>query len=177
MTHFVIDFLHQLSFLVQSPSNSLITSEQIDNSNFSYASELLDSFIQYVDDIEWFEFLHGRLLIATDPEAGEELIQQLAHQALKNQDLEFNLELLAQMVQEGDEKLFMKLAKASIPLLKEEVDFQDLITLTADYFGCLDDDDKEEALNALLNKRTKIRINAAFKQSDADAATFLKIVK
>lgn len=152
-------------------------SEQIDNENISYASELLDSFLMYVDDIEWFEFLHARVLMATDPEAGEELIQQLTHQALKNHDLEFNLELLSQMVQEGDEKLFIKLARASAPLLKTEADFQDLATIGADYFGCLDDDDKENALNELLKKRSKIGIATSFRQNDPDLATFLTIVK
>lgn len=151
-------------------------SEQIDNENFSYAQELLDSFIEYVEDIKWFDFLRMRILKHTDPEGAAVLIEQLVEEASEDEDLQFNLELLCEMVQEGEEDTFVYLIKSSIPLLETEEDFQDLLAICSDFYRCQDQENKEKAIQSLLQNRPQQGLLAEFTSSDSGLARLLEIL-
>jgi hypothetical protein len=151
-------------------------SEQIENDNYSYASELLDSFTDYVHDVKWFELLRVRLLSATDGEAAKILVEQLAKEASNEEDLSFSLEVLSEMVQEGQQEAFVKLAEKCTSLLEVEEDFQDLMNICIDYYSCLDEEDKERQIKELLGNRTKKPEQQPFKQNDTDLLNLLKIL-
>lgn len=152
--------------------------EQIDNDNFSYASELLDGFTPYVRDVKWFEFLRARVLSATDPKAANLIVRRLvtAECSSKNPNLEFNLELLSFLVRVGDKETFDRLVKTSASLIKAEEDFQDLVAISADFYHCLDRDPIEQELQGILKKRIKIPLEKEFDRKDPQFAEFFKII-
>lgn len=151
-------------------------SEQIDFGNISYASELLDDFIDYVKDLRWFEFLKARILINTDPLGTYETIRQLIQDAKDEPDLEFNLELLSFMVQGGEGDLLAKLVQQTYPLLEMEEDFQDVLNICADYFSCLDQDKKEQEIQTLIQKRKKRSPQEIIEFNDPDFKTLMQII-
>lgn len=152
-------------------------SEQIDNGNYSYALELIDGFVDYIEDDKWYEFLRVRILSHTDPEGASILIQQLAEEACNDDDLLFNLEILSEMVQEGDEDNFVSLVKRSTPLIETEDDFQDLLTICMNYYCCQDLENKEKALQKLLEQRSDRKPSAKFDQQDPDLKRLLDILR
>lgn len=152
-------------------------SEQIDNGNFSYASELLESFIDFVEDDKWFEFLRVRIYTHTDSESAKILIQQLTDEAIVENDLQFNLELLSEMVQEGEPDIFALLVKKTSDLLNSEEDFQDLITVCLDYYSCQDQEKEEKQLLSILEQRAQNPITAPFSKEDVDLEKLFYIVQ
>lgn len=150
--------------------------DQIDNDNFSYASELLDSFIDYVDDDKWFEFLRIRILTHTDPQVAKELIEQIADEALEEEDLQYNLELLSEMIQEGEPDTFTSLVTHSSELINSEEDFQDLLAICLDYYSCQDLESQEKAIYTLLINRSEKNLLESCDQNDEDLKNLLKII-
>lgn len=148
--------------------------EQIDAGDISYAEELLEDFSPYVIDTKWFEFLRARLLAITDQAASERLIHKLIHEATKKPELEFNLEVLSFMVILGEKEDFIKLVKKTIPLLKNEEDFQDLLSICADFYHRLDFDNVEVSIQEILRKRSQKPLKMAFLTSDPDVADLFK---
>jgi hypothetical protein len=150
--------------------------EQIDNQNYSYASELLDGFSGYIKETKWFDFLRARILTATDAEGAYVLLKQIVKDAEKKKDLEYNLEILSCMVQAGEKDLFVKLVKQTVPLLKIEDDFKDLLAICADYYRCLDQEQEESMLLKLLKTRDKTLPESTVNRKDPAFADLFKIV-
>lgn len=149
--------------------------EQVDNENFSYALELLDAFIDYVEDDKWFEFLRVRIYLHSDVESAITLIDQLIDEAFHHDDLQFNLELLSEMVQEGGVASFAALVYRSVDLLETEEDFQDLLGVSLDFFSCQDCEREENIVLAILKKREEREVSAPFKNNDGDLAKLLAL--
>jgi len=149
---------------------------QIENENFFYALELYDNFIEYVTDFKWFDLLKVRILNHTDPEGAEILIQQLTEEAKEEDDLQFNLEILAEMSQEGLPKTFVSLVQSCTKLLKTEEDFQDLLTLCIDYYCYQDEENKEDKLQNLFQSRPRENLFISFNPKDPDLETFFSIL-
>lgn len=133
--------------------------EQIDLRDYPYASELLDDFYNYVDEAKWFDFLKARLTAKTDPASGAEMITALIADVQSEPDLDFNLAVLSFLVEEGDEKLFCELVKKTTLLLEVEEDFQDLVTICADYYHRLDNDAKEAEIQEIVKKREGVALD------------------
>lgn len=149
---------------------------QIDGQNYSYASELLDGFINYVKEIRWFEFLKARLLAVQDPQSANETIRQLLANAAKNPDLDFNLEILTFLVKGGEKDIFLKMVKRTLALLELEEDFQDLLSICADYYRLLDHDNEERAIQNILEKRSNNALEGVFNPGDAQVKELLQII-
>lgn len=141
-------------------------SEQIDNRNYSYATELLEGFTSYVHDVKWFDFLGVRLIALKDPEEANLLLQQLLQIHEEESDLEFLFEVLAFLVKDGEHKLFGELVHKSLPLIASEADLQDLLKLCIDYFHYLDKEVQEELFNKLLNERSSDFMEDPIKPND-----------
>jgi hypothetical protein len=150
-------------------------SEQIDESNESYANELLEAFKGYVSDTKWFDFLKARLMISSDPIAGDRLIHELIKDNNHtSSNLEFNLDVLTFMIQEGSSDDFRQLVKKTLPLLRYEEDFQDLLLICADFYHRLDQEELERAIQAILNKRAKIPLRLPFEGHDPLLEEFVR---
>lgn len=175
-----IDVLHSIN---KGCANDIETflydfiAEQVDNHNFSYAAELLDGFSAYVEDDKWFEFLRMRLLTRSDPESAKALVKHLAEEASVENDLQFNLELLSEMVQHDDPALFRKLVLQTAKFLEYEEDFQDLLAICRDYYNCQDQENKEEQVLRILENRSHISISTPFNTKDKDLEQLTLVVK
>ena len=146
--------------------------DQVDN--LSYASELIDSFEDYIFDGRWFDLLRIQVASATGPAVAARMLDDLVDEALEDSDLDFSLELLGYMVQGGNHQQFVQLVRKTLELIELESDFQELITICADYYGCLDMCDEEAQLQQLLNHRPD---STAFDSDDDAVATLNAIVR
>jgi hypothetical protein len=149
-------------------------SEKIDEEEIAFAAELLDDFMPFVKDKIWFEFLKAKVLSFSDQDKANELINKL-HQD-KYLDVELALELLEFLAHFGDQALFLRLAKKTVPLIEFEDEFQDLLLITEKYFSCLDLDEKEEKVSSLLKKRSKKNHEAELDKNDTDVKAYLNLL-
>lgn len=128
-------------------------SEQIDHENHAYALDLLEGFEPYLSDQKWVDFLRSRVIVETDPEESKELLQQVVKRAIKDENIEFNFEVLAFLVQEGEEGSFQQLAKKTLELIRTEDNFHEFLALAADYFSCIDLEEKERQVQIIIDSR------------------------
>lgn len=151
--------------------------EQIEEDNFRYATELVEGFKPYLEGDIWFDLLLIRLTNIEDKEIAQTALKKLVLKAVKQKDLELNLEILAFIAREGDSGDFHKIVKNTIPLLEVEEDFQDLLALCGDYFRLLDKDKENAAVESILNDRLSINLNSQISQSDPDLQKLLSVIK
>lgn len=147
--------------------------EQLDEDNAQYASELVDAFYEYVPDTRWFDFLKVRLAVLNDEEEAGEILAELIAEA---DDLDFCLELLAFLVEEGQNEQFSQLLAATIPLLESEEDLQDLLGLCRDYHQRRDQEQQEQEVVALLESRKGIKPESELDPHDAVFAKLTGLV-
>lgn len=150
-------------------------SEQIDNGNISYASELIEDFHEYASDSKWFEFLRAQVIATTDPKASNDIIRTLIKKISKNPDFEFAIEMFAFLSQSGEHDVFQSLLKSSIPLASTEEDFHEILTLSADYFARLDRDKEEQQIQGIIQSRQHFLPEAKFHPKDPQVTELLKI--
>lgn len=150
--------------------------EQIDAKNISYASELLDAFAEYVRDTRWFDFLRVRVMSHSDPAGADLAVRQLIKENTADPELEFNLEVLAYLVQGGNKGMFINLVKQTMPLLKTEEDLQDLLLICADFYHLLDQEHIEHKIHNILKKRSTMHFESKIIPKDQDIDELLKIL-
>lgn len=141
-------------------------STQIDEHNISYASELIDFFNDYIEDERGFDLLRTRVMADSDPKAAEILVAQIIEDAKEDPDFEFNLEVLSFLAKEGNKPLFFNMVKQTLPIIKTEADFQDLLLVCGQYFHFLDDDEREQTLQKMLAQRDANRTDRQFHTTD-----------
>lgn len=151
--------------------------EQIDNDDSGYAAELVEGLDPYIGKSMWFELLKVRLLELEDPEASQEELRKLLAKAMREKELTFNLEVLAFVSQCGEKKDFNKMVRASIPLLNIEEDFQELLSICKDYYRCLDEDGKEQAVQEILNPRSYYDLSENLDPDDPGLKELLDLIK
>lgn len=174
--------LEVFDFVTNSCANDIesflydFIAEQVDNQNYLYASELIEGFQKYVKDEKWFEFLKARILAVSDSEVANQSIRQLIKKITTKPDLEFILEMMAFLVQDGEKDAFVKLAKKGVTLIKVEEDFQDMLLISADFLHSLDEEKQEEELKKILHSRRKRALSEPLKLPDSDVQRFLKLL-
>jgi hypothetical protein len=140
--------------------------EQIDTENELYASELLDGFLPYVKDTEWFEFLEVRLLAVSDEDKAFTQLQTILEQIEEQPDLHLLFEIGHFLVQKGAAKLFRKIVVMAIQAVETEKEYQDLLQLVVDYYHFADSQEEETAVKKLIVKREKKNHSQGFVSSD-----------
>lgn len=128
------------------------TFELLDNENIIYSSELIEGFTPFVQEPLWFEFLNIRLLSFTDIGAANSLMQDLLRNDL---DLSLLLEIIRFLSTTGDHELFKLSVQKSLPLIDEKDELMDIMSMIADYYRRLDEDDKEKEIQELINASQK----------------------
>jgi hypothetical protein len=141
-----------------------------------YASELIDSFYEYISDKKWFDFLRARLFFSTHTEQSNILIERLLEQLNEEPDIDLSLQIIDGLVHYGDIRLFPFAVKQTIPLLKTEKDLRDLLTMSAEYYRCLDREKEENEIHALLEKRSKLHESQPFDSSDTSLMSFYDLL-
>lgn len=128
--------------------------DQIDNSNFSYASDLIEGFSDYINHQKWFDLQRARLIAQNDPRGANRLVQQLLEDSLDCEDsLDFYLEVLHFFATEGDSSLFRTVFVKTLPMLKSEEDLQDLLDLCLEYHQNRDNNGKVVAVQTIQAER------------------------
>lgn len=143
-------------------------SEQIDEENEIYAHELLDDFDPYLGNNKWFKLLRMRLSEKSHSKSGKIIAHEILEEDLKDNDLEFNFEFLSILGVLGDDILLTHLMKQTLPLIKKEEEFQDLLNILIDYFHRLDGEKEENILKTMLEGRANISLNSSFNENDPD---------
>lgn len=143
-------------------------SDQIDEGHETYAYELLDHFDSYLGSNKWFRLLRVRVCEPTHSKMVQKLIEEIIEEHLNDHHLDYHLEFLSILVEKGYDTLFRLIAKQTIPLIKQEEDFQDFISIIINYFHHLDQEKQEKCLQALLEKRSMLPMDQALTPKDAD---------
>ena len=151
--------------------------EQIDNGDASYAAEILEGLDPYISNSRWFDLLKIRLLELEDPEKAQADLRKLLSVAVKDNELTFNLEVLAFVSQCGEKKDFNKMVRASVPLLSTEEDFQEILSICEDYYRCLDEDGKELAVQKIRNGRNRFDLSKSISHKDPNLKDLLDLIK
>jgi hypothetical protein len=141
-------------------------SDQILEKNETYASELIDAFYDYSSDRRRFDLLRARLLILFGLEESNRIYGRILEELREEPDLELTLLVAESLIHHGDVRLFMQAIKQALPLLKTEEEFQNLLTMIAEYYRCLDRDEEEKVIEGLLEARSTFPLEASVDVSD-----------
>lgn len=152
-------------------------SDQVDHNFEVYSYDLLDGFTNYIKDVKWFDFLRARLLASSDPEGANVLVRHLVDLYANEKDLEFNLEVLSFMIKSGDRDVFINLVQKTLPLINREEDFQDLLSICADFYRLLDLENVEQAIQKIIRKRSHLHAEGAVSNKDPHFAELVAIIK
>jgi len=150
--------------------------DQLDVENIAYAGELFEGFNQYLKNSKWFKLLECRILSEIDPDKAEPPIQKMIRQALKEPDLQYYLDILSFLIQGGEKSDFRKLAIKSLEIFSAEEDFQDLLSICADYYECLDEEEKEDEIQKLIDQRSHLSLDGKLSPKDPDLSKVRKIL-
>lgn len=124
-------------------------SDLLDSGNSLYASELIEGFSSYSADPVWFDFLRIRLISFTD--VGD---ANIAMHRLLESDLELPLllEAIRFLVVNGEHGLFKEAVQKAAPLLETKEEAIEVMSLIADYYRRLDEEEKEKAALHVLKE-------------------------
>lgn len=147
-------------------------SDQIDNGNTVYATELLEDFYPYISDISWFDFLHARLLTTTEPHEANLVLKNILDKIKDTLDLDLLLEMTSFLTSHGDPHLFSQAVRQAFELIITEEDFQELLGIVADYYSFCDMDKQEKAIQSIFAKRANHALNTPIDKSDKDVIAF-----
>lgn len=141
--------------------------DQLDAGNIDYAGELIEGFQEFIHDKEWFDLHRIRILEETDPHEANAILAEIVYNIEDEpHDLEFNLELLSYLVENGNRQLFRKVTERILRQIELEEDFQDLLGICADYYQRLDEEEEEKKVLQLLEARDSYDIERAVSQDD-----------
>lgn len=152
-------------------------SDQITEKNDTYASELIDAFYDYSTDRRRFDFLRAQLFAIIDLEESKIIYERVLEELADEPDLELVLLFAESLIHHGDVRLFMKAVKLALPLLKNEEEFQNLLTMVAEYFRCLDRDEEENTIKRLLDARSTHPLDKSLDLSDAALKRFAHLLE
>lgn len=141
-------------------------SDQIAEKDETYASELIDAFYDYARDRRRFDLLRAQMLALFDLEESNLIYGRILEELREEPNLELVILVAESLVHHGDVRLFMHAIKQALPLLKKEEEFQNLLTMFAEYYRCLDRDEEEKMIRGLLAARSSHSMNAPVDFSD-----------
>lgn len=143
-------------------------SDQVDDDNLDYASDLIESFYDFVRDVRWFDFLKVRVLarfrFAEATEALQEIIQDLRSQP----SVELSLEILGFLSHQPPVSLFFPLVRQTLSQLQSEQDFQDLLRICVEQAENVGLTRESQLFQDILAKRATLDPEAPLSERDDD---------
>lgn len=152
-------------------------SEQIDEGNDSYAQELLEDFDIYLRKNKWLKLLRLRLCETSRYHFSHKMIEEIIEEHLDDGDLDYHLEFLSILVEKGNDSILRSLFKQTLPLVKREEEFHDLLSIAMDYFHFFDREQEEMKVKSILEKRKSFDREKDLKPSDPDLIAFTQFLK
>lgn len=151
-------------------------SEQIDEENESYASELLDDFEVYIKNNKWFKLLNFRISEKNQAKSAQRIAQEIIEDYLDEKEIDFNLEFLSVMAEIADYAIFSHVLKQTLPLITKEEEFQDLLALAMDYLQRIDYESHELALKKIAERRSQLNPDRPFDPKDPDLSHLIEVL-
>lgn len=145
--------------------------DRIDEGNITYATDLLENFYQFLTNWRWFDFLRVRLVAKSDIVIANDIIKKIILKEKERPDVDLSLEILKFMVQEGYPELFVELAKLTLQNISTEDEFLELLETTSEFYRRLDEEEKDRAIQKIIDKRSKIDGQAKVIKSDKDISS------
>jgi hypothetical protein len=81
------------------------------------------------------------------------------------------------MIEAGNASLFATVLENTVSLLREEQDLHDLLHICIDYYHRRDQENKEKAIQTILDKRSKKHPEETLHPEDPDLNVLMEIVK
>jgi hypothetical protein len=141
-------------------------SDQIEEENETYASELIDAFYDYATDKRRFDLLRARLFAQVNLEESNLIYGRILEELRELPDLELTLLVAENLIHHGDVRLFMQAVKQTLALLKKEEEFQSLLAMVVEYYRCLDREKEEQTVQSLLDARSARPLEEGIDPSD-----------
>lgn len=151
-------------------------SDQIIDGNEAYASELIDDFYDYISDHRRFDLLRAQLLAGFALDESNLIYGRILEELRDEPNLELVLLVAETLINHGDVRLFMQAVKQALQLLGNEEEFQNLLTMIAEYYRCLDRDEEEKLVKGLLEARSAHPLTAPVAPSDQAVARIAQLV-
>jgi hypothetical protein len=146
---------------------------QIEAGNIDYASDLVEAFLPYAIDTRWFWFLHAQVSAESDQAKARQIVHDLIKECKNDPETGFNLELLAYLAKTEEERPFLQLKAATIPLLETEEDFWDLLSSIEDFYHFKDRENEEKLIADLRKRRHQNDPAKPLSSSDPDLLKLL----
>ncbi|MBI3236986.1 MAG: hypothetical protein HYZ48_04735, partial [Chlamydiales bacterium] len=108
------------------------------------------------------------MVAGNDVEELNRVVEGLLEELQEAPDLDLLLEIAKFLVHRGDVHLFMQTVKQALELVQTEEHFQQLLKLTAEYYRCLDKDEKAKQITVLIQTRSHLNLQQPFDRSDKD---------
>ena len=140
----------------------------IDASEEMFASELLDGFFEYVADPKRFEFLRIRLFANVDPQETSLLLNRLVESLKRGAHFDLLLEIARFLVSFGQDPLYRKIILKGLDWMETEEEFFEVLHNLQDYFCCLDKDEKQAVVEAVIKKRANHDSQSSINTKDQD---------
>lgn len=131
----------------------------IDQANETYASELVDAFLEYFREKNWLKFLRIRLISSANLQESKLLLDRLLEDLEEKPDFDLYLEILRYLIYLGDTQQFRAVFEVAMTLLKTEDDLTQLLTIALEYFSCIEKPEQEQYLRAALAGREALDLN------------------
>lgn len=148
---------------------------QIDEENDSYAHELLGNFDAYLGHDKWFKLLRLRLCENNHSKNAQKIIGEIIEEYLNEQDVDYNLEFLSVLTEIDDSFTFRTILKNSLPLIRIEENFQELLTIAIDHFHHFNQEAEATTLQTLLNKRAHYPLHENLHMHNPDFIKFIHL--
>lgn len=124
-------------------------SQELEEGNLAWVHDIVEGLHPYLSKNLWFELLE----LKSKAEEGKINLEPEIRSLLKKsskEPLDFHLEFLDFLTRYGDEPLFSQEVEKALSLAENEEDLYDLVTLAADFFHFLDDEDREKRVLELV---------------------------
>ncbi|HSX04498.1 MAG TPA: hypothetical protein VLG76_07195 [Rhabdochlamydiaceae bacterium] len=143
-------------------------SDQIEQENGLYASELIDGFYAYVQNKRWLDFERMRLLTMTDHDEGMLMLSRILDDLGENPDFELLMQIAHFLAHQDAFEFLLRTLLLAKPLIQTEADFQEMLLAATEFYRLSDQAEREDALQSLISKRASIPLDEAFSPSDPD---------
>jgi len=150
--------------------------DQVAANQYDYANELVEQFSPFAVDAKWFDLLKARLANVEDLHAANDMLRSIFEMNQEEPSLEFFLALLTLMVQGGNYDLFLEVVDETLKLIEAEEDFIELLTISSDFFRCLDQEDIQARIDAMIEKRASKVAQDVISRDDPDVRAFRELL-
>ncbi len=152
-------------------------SDKIDTGQELQASEMIDGFYDYVEDVRWFDFLRVRLFAKTHTSEFDPALARLIESLTEKPDFDLAMETAAFLVHEGSPEQFALAVEVCLELIVTEEDFQQLLAIVADYHDCLDQAEQLRAIEELFKRRATRDLSQPINRADSDLVAVRSLLR